>query len=151
MPEAGKHGSPTCLGTKDDLIVIHNMGSGCKYCTMWADGLMGMLPQLQDRAAFAVVSPDPPEVQQAFAQSRGWSFRMLSGNGSTFIKDMGYEPSDGDYMPGLSAFHRNRDGSIVRTGRDFFGPGDDYCPPWRMFDLLQDGVNGWEPKYKYFS
>jgi predicted dithiol-disulfide oxidoreductase (DUF899 family) len=57
---------------------------------MWADGFTGTVPQLQDRAAFVVVSPDSPEIQQAFAQSRGWNFRMLSGQGSTFIKDMEY-------------------------------------------------------------
>jgi hypothetical protein len=54
-----------------------------------------------------------------------------------------------DYWPGISAFHREPDGTIVRTGKDFFGPGDDYCPPWRMFDLLHGGSGNWEPKYRY--
>ena len=26
------------FGAKSDLILIHNMGAGCPYCTMWADG-----------------------------------------------------------------------------------------------------------------
>ena len=26
------------FGEKDHLILIHNMGKGCPYCTMWADG-----------------------------------------------------------------------------------------------------------------
>ncbi len=26
------------FGDKEDLIVIHNMGTDCSYCTMWADG-----------------------------------------------------------------------------------------------------------------
>lgn len=27
------------FGERDELIVIHNMGSKCAYCTLWADGL----------------------------------------------------------------------------------------------------------------
>ncbi len=27
---------------KDDLFVIHNMGSKCPYCTLWADGYNGI-------------------------------------------------------------------------------------------------------------
>src|SRR5690349_290747 len=27
---------------KKDLIVIHNMGKGCRYCTLWADGFNGI-------------------------------------------------------------------------------------------------------------
>jgi predicted dithiol-disulfide oxidoreductase (DUF899 family) len=140
------------FGDKDDLLVVHNMGRGCAYCTMWADGFVSMAPHLENRTAFVVVSPDEPTVQAAFAKSRGWTFRMASGANSDFIKDMGYLWSEGNqtgYLPGLSAFHRNDDGSIVRTGKDEFGPGDDYCPPWRMFDLLAGGTGDWEPKYRY--
>jgi len=43
------------FGEQDDLLVIHNMGKGCSYCTMWADGFVSALPHLQDRAAFVVV------------------------------------------------------------------------------------------------
>jgi predicted dithiol-disulfide oxidoreductase (DUF899 family) len=137
------------FGDKDDLIVVHNMGRGCAYCTMWADGFNGVLPHLEDRAAFVVVSPDEPDVQAAFAESRGWRFRMVSAAGSDFTKEMGYEDSPGEHMPGFSAFHRQPDGTIVRTGRDFFGPGDDYCSPWRLFDSLDGGVGEWEPRYRY--
>ena len=127
------------FGDKDDLIVVHNMGRGCAYCTMWADGFNGVVAHLEDRAAFVVISPDEPEVQAEFAESRGWRFRMASAAGSDFTRDLGFEPEPGSYMPGFSVFHRQPDGTIVRTGRDFFGPGDDYCAPWRMFDLLNGG------------
>jgi predicted dithiol-disulfide oxidoreductase (DUF899 family) len=140
------------FGDKDDLLVIHNMGQGCSYCTMWADGFVSALPHLQDRAAFVVVPPDEPEVQRAFAASRGWTFPMASGAGGEFIRAMGFDHGESgshDYWPGISAFHRNPDGSIVRTGKDIFGPGDDYCPPWRMFDLLEGGAGDWEPKTSY--
>src|SRR5213595_1729644 len=32
------------FGKHEDLILIHNMGAGCMYCTMWADGLNGLFP-----------------------------------------------------------------------------------------------------------
>lgn len=52
-------------------------------------------------------------------------------------------------MPGVSALRRNADGTIVRTGTRQFGPGDDFCAIFPMFDLLQDGVGDWQPKYHY--
>jgi predicted dithiol-disulfide oxidoreductase (DUF899 family) len=149
----GTDGVPVSLsalfGEKDDLIVVHNMGRGCAYCTMWADGFNGVVTHLEDRAAFVVVSPDEPAVQAEFAESRGWRFPMVSAAGSGFTHAMGFEDKPGDYMPGFSVFRRLPDGSIVRTGRDFFGPGDDYCSPWRLFDLLDGGVGEWGPKYRY--
>ena len=147
-------GAPISLsdlfGNKDDLIVIHNMGAGCVYCTMWADGFVSMLPHLENRAEFVVISPDEPSKQRAFAESRGWPFRMVSAAGTTFIQDLGYADPDGSrVMPGFSAFHRNIDGSIERTGHEQFGPGDDFSPPWRFFDALKGGAGDWEPKYRY--
>ncbi|MYH60955.1 MAG: DUF899 domain-containing protein, partial [Caldilineaceae bacterium SB0675_bin_29] len=49
------------FGYSEDLILIHNMGTGCSNCTMWADGFNGEWEHLQSRAAFVVVSPDGPE------------------------------------------------------------------------------------------
>jgi len=49
------------FGERDDLIVIQNMGQGCKYCTLWADGFSGLISHLENRAALALVSPDPIE------------------------------------------------------------------------------------------
>src|SRR5690348_4390276 len=63
---------------KKDLIVVHNMGKSCTYCTLWADGFNGVLPNVESRAAFVVISPDDPEAQRKFAMSRGWKFRMVS-------------------------------------------------------------------------
>lgn len=136
------------FGDKDDLIVIHNMGRSCTYCTLWADGFNGVADHLANRAGFVVCSPDPPELQAEFSESRGWRFEMVSGSDSPFIKDMGFMPA-GKPWPGVSAFHKNDDGTIVRTGKAFFGPGDDFCAVWPLLDLLPGGPNGWEPKYTY--
>ena len=45
------------FGDKADLIVIHNMGASCPYCTLWADGYNGIYHHLSSRAAFIVSSP----------------------------------------------------------------------------------------------
>lgn len=153
---AGPDGSvklSAMFGDKSDLILIHNMGAGCPYCTMWADGFNGVLQHIESRAAFVVVSPDAPEVQQRLAGKRGWRFRMYSAQGTTFIEEMGFGSEEDHYdshaMPGVSAFHKNPDGSIARVARDFFGPGDLYCGVWHLFDLLRDSPSDWEPRFQY--
>ena len=140
------------FGDKDDLIVIHNMGSSCPYCTLWADGFNGLRAHLEDRAAFVVTSPDDPATQQAFAQERGWTMRMLSHAGSGFSEAMGFTfEQEGRtwQMPGYSTFHKAADGSLTRVAYDHFGPGDAYNPLWHMFPLLADGVDDWQPRLGY--
>ena len=136
------------FGKKRDLIVIHNMGASCPYCTMWADGLNGLLPHLRDRAAFAVVSPDKPAAQKKFARSRGWDFPMYSGQGSTFIHDMGFMPKPDQPWPGVSTFRKTR-GKIARVASANFGPFDAFCAMWPLAALLDGGVDGWQPKFRY--
>ena len=136
------------FGESDDLIVVHNMGKSCPYCTLWADGLNGVRDHLANRASFVVASPDEPKVQAEFASGRGWKFPMVSSAGTSFFNDMGFE-IDGKAQPGVSAFHREDDGSIVRTGKAIFGPGDDFCAVWHLFDLLRGGPGEWEPRYEY--
>ena len=143
------------FGDKDDLILIHNMGEGCSNCTMWADEFNGVCHHLQSRSAFVVVSPDSPSVQQDFARKRGWRFPMYSAEGATFIRDMGFQWDEEEflsgYQPGVSVFRRVEDGTIVRVSKDSFGPGDLYCGVWHLFDLLPDGPDGWDPLFDYPS
>jgi len=135
------------FGSKKDLILVHNMGNSCAYCTMWADGFNGLLPHLEDRTSFALSSPDEPSVQKKFSDSRGWKFKMVSTKGTSLAKDMGFE-QDGMPQPGVSVFYKEDD-RIIRVGRDNFGPGDKYCPTFPLFDLLKDGTNNWQAKFKY--
>jgi predicted dithiol-disulfide oxidoreductase (DUF899 family) len=139
------------FGAKKDLIIVHNMGAHCPYCTLWADGFNGVLQHLEDRAAFAVVSPDLPRAQKDFARPRGWKFRMLSGHGSTFIRDAGFWADKGDFsgpLPGVSTYAKEK-GKIYRVSRTGFGPGDDFCGVWHLFDLLKNGADGWTAKFSY--
>jgi predicted dithiol-disulfide oxidoreductase (DUF899 family) len=137
------------FGAHDDLLLIHNMGRTCAYCTLWADGFNGFLPQLESRAAVVLLSPDDPATQAEFAASRGWRFRMASSRGSDVSEALGYEQPGGYVVPGVSALRRDPDGSLRRTGKAVFGPGDDYCGLWHLFDLLEGGVDGWGPRVAY--
>jgi len=132
------------FGDKDEMWLVHNMGQSCPYCTLWADGLNGSTRHLEDRAAFVVVSPDSPEKQKSFAESRGWTFRTVSDRDRKFTTDMGYWNADDGFWPGVSAFVKEG-GKVYRTGTAVFGPGDDFCAVWPMMDLM-GGDKGWEPK-----
>lgn len=136
------------FGGRRDLIVILNMGRACPACTLWADGYNGLYPHIADRAAFVVASPDPPEVQLAFAAGRGWRFPMASHAGSSFAADMGYRGESGGWLPGVCVYQR--DGAqIVRVSEAGARPGDDFCPVWHMFDMLPEGADGWRPRFGY--
>jgi predicted dithiol-disulfide oxidoreductase (DUF899 family) len=109
------------FGDKNDLFVIHNMGTSCTHCTLWADDFNGIYDHIADRASFAVASPDPPDIQKQFAGSRGWKFPMVSHAGTTFARDMGYCSENGGFLPDVSVF--KRDGArILRVPISASGP-----------------------------
>ena len=127
------------FGDNSYLILVHNMGRACPYCTMWADGFKDTYKEIEKKAPFVLVSPDNPEVQKKFAESRGWDYKTYSAAGTDFIFDMGYDViKDGkhNYWPGVSVFEKNEDGSMKRVAKDYFGPGDFYCNIWHFLDLL---------------
>jgi len=136
------------FGTKKELILIHNMGSSCPYCTMWADGFNGLIHHLEDRAAFVIETPEAPKTVSAFQKKRGWKFQMVSSQGSSFRKDMGYFDKEDGYCPGVSTFVK-KGGKIYRFSDSIFGPGDNFCAVWDLFDLLPGGSSKWEAKFKY--
>ena len=136
------------FGDNDDLIVIHNMGASCPYCTLWADGYNGIYPHLADRAAFVVSSPDAPATQRKFARGRGWKFPLVSHQGTTFAEDMGYRSTEGGWLPGVSVFRREGP-RILRVSDAGSSPGDDFCALWHLLDLLPGGSGGWAPKFRY--
>ncbi|MFK7962029.1 MAG: DUF899 family protein [Phycisphaerales bacterium] len=135
------------FGEHDDLLVVHNMGRGCSYCTLWADGFRGIADHLAQRCSFVLCSHDPPDVLRGFVAERGWNFRCVSGAGSGFTAAMGYaSPENTKPMPGVSSFQRRAGGEIVRIAHTPFGPGDDFCAVWPLFDLLADGAADFKPR-----
>lgn len=124
------------FGERSDLILIHNMGVKCAYCTLWADGFNGIVKHLEQRVSFVVESADDYSVQRRFAADRGWGFRMVSSRGTSFKKDMGYEGENKAPWPGVSVFTKDKKGEIFRVSDAGFGPGDNFCVLWDLFDLL---------------
>ena len=136
------------FGAKRDLFVIHNMGRSCPQLHALGGRLQRHLPAHRRSRGFRRRQPDPPDVQQSFAASRGWRFPMVSHQGSSFAADMGYRSATGGWLPGVSVFRRDGD-VIVRVADTGFEPGDDFCALWHLFDLLPEGAAGWQPKFAY--
>ena len=44
------------FGPHEKLFAIHNMGQGCRYCTLWADGFNGLLSHLESAMGVVLLS-----------------------------------------------------------------------------------------------
>ena len=129
---------------RDKLLAIHNMGQGCRYCTLWADGINPFIPHLESAMAVVLLSKDPPEVQRRFANSRQWRYRMASHGGGKYISEQTVMEGV-DNMPGVVLYQRDGD-QILRKNASVFGPGDMYCSMWSLLALA--GLsNEWTPQY----
>jgi predicted dithiol-disulfide oxidoreductase (DUF899 family) len=136
------------FGDKQTLLVIHNMGQGCRYCTLWADGFNGFLPHLESTLAVVLVSKDPPALQRQFANSRGWRFRLASHGGGNYLSEQSVMAGAGN-MPGAVVYERDGD-RIFRKNACAFGPGDLYCSMWSLLGLAGMGEAEWTPQYNYW-
>lgn len=134
---------------KQDLLVIHNMGKRCVYCTLWADELSGIAHHVMDRCGLVLTTPDDPMTAGEFARGRRWNFPVASTVGTSFAKDLGFADAQGREMPGVTAMTLDSNGRPMRVRSAPFGPGDNFCALWHLFDLLPGGAKGWEPKYGY--
>jgi predicted dithiol-disulfide oxidoreductase (DUF899 family) len=137
------------FGDQSRLLVIHNMGQACRYCTLWADGFNGFLPHLESAMAVVLVSKDAPEVQRRFANSRGWRFRLASHGGGAYIQEQTAQDGVAN-MPGAVAYRLDGD-EILRIGSGVFGPGDLYCSAWNLLGLAGLTEADWTPQYGYWK
>lgn len=137
------------FGGKDKLLAIHNMGQGCRYCTLWADGFNGLLPHLESALSVVLLSKDPPDVQRRFANARGWRFRLASHGGGAYISDQSVCDGD-DNFPGAVVYERDGD-TIQRKNTCAFGPGDLYCAMWSLLGLAGLDDEDWTPQYTYWQ
>ena len=133
----------------DRLLAIHNMGQGCRYCTLWADGINGFLPHLESAMAVALLSRDDPETQRRFANSRGWRLRLASHHGGDYIREQSSNPGY-DNMPG-AVLYEKRAGKILRKNAVVFGPGDMFCSAWNLLAMAGLGVEDWTPQFNYWQ
>ena len=147
-----QNGDTTLLdlfGDKDTLFLIHNMGQGCRYCTLWGDGLNGFIPHLESRFAVAMASKDSPETQRLFANSRGWRFKMVSHGGGNYIKEQTVMTGENN-MPGMVCYTR-KGSEIFRKNAAIFGPGDEFCPQWNVLSLAGISEEEWTPQFTYWK
>jgi predicted dithiol-disulfide oxidoreductase (DUF899 family) len=136
------------FGKNDRLLVIHNMGQGCRYCTLWADGFNGFLPHLESVMSVVLVSKDAPAVQRKFAISRDWRFRLASHGGGEYIQEQTVMEGESN-MPGAVVYER--EGSrITRKNASVFGPGDLYCSIWNLLGMAGLSDADWTPQYNYW-
>ena len=136
------------FGDRDQLLAIHNMGQGCRYCTLWADGFNGLLPHLESALAVALLSKDAPETQRRFANARGWRFQLASHGGGNYIREQSVMGGD-DNTPGAVVYERDGN-TILRKNACVFGPGDIYCPMWTLLGLAGLGEADWTPQFSYW-
>jgi len=136
------------FGNSNELILVHNMGKSCPYCTLWADEYNGISHHINSRVPMVVVSPDDFKTMGEFASGRDWNFRIISSKGNSFKKDVGFENDKGLVMPGVSVFTKEK-GNIFHYSAAYFGPGDQFCGVWHFFDLLPDGPGKWAPRFNY--
>lgn len=140
------------FGDKSSLIVIHNMGQKCSYCTLWLDAIEGFYHHLAEFASLYVASPDSGEVQMQFKIGRDYHFPFVSTAGTTFTKDMGFASDDGSLLPGFSVFTKDSSGRISRISSDEFYPHDDYCGIWNILSHIPESKRAsWAPKLAYDS
>lgn len=136
------------FGTQDKLLLIHNMGQACRYCTLWADGLNGFVPHLESVMAVALVSKDEPDLQRRFANSRGWRFKTASHGGGDYIQEQTVMEGSGN-MPGAVVYQRKGD-KIFRLNSSVFGPGDLYCSIWPLLGMAGLDESSFTPQFNYW-
>ena len=137
------------FGERERLLVVHNMGQGCRYCTLWADGFNGLLPHLESVLSVVLVSKDAPAVQRRFAHSRGWRFRMASHGGGAYIQEQGVFGEAENY-PGAVVYER-QGATMLRKNACVFGPGDLYCAVWPFLGMAGLDGDDWTPQYNYWK
>ena len=137
------------FGGNNKLLAIHNMGQGCRYCTLWADGFNGLLPHLESALSVVLLSKDPPAVQRRFANARGWRFRLASHGGGVYLREQSVVEGQSNF-PGAVVYQRQSD-IILRQNACVFGPGDLYCAMWSLLGLAGLGEEDWTPQFTYWS
>ncbi len=137
------------FGDNELLILMHNMGTGCSYCTTYADGMNGILDHLRSRAEVLLVSPTEPNAHRAFADSRGWKFQVASLADGTLSDQLGFPPDPAGY-PGIAVLAKDATGQITVVCRGDYEPGDRYSPAWHVAALIDGSYEpGWSPRISY--
>ena len=122
----------------------------CASCTSILDSLDGAARHLAGRLNLVVVAKSEPDRIRTFAGERGWRhLRLLSSRNNTYNRDYHAETPDGDQIPILNVFVRDRDGIRHTWASELmFAPResgiearhvDSIWPIWNVLDLTPEG------------
>jgi predicted dithiol-disulfide oxidoreductase (DUF899 family) len=154
------------LADKDTLIVYSYMFGPererpCPMCTSLLSAWDGEVPDIQQRAALAVVARSPIEKLLAFKKERGWHHLPLySDLTDDYSRDYRAIGKGGSDDPAFNVFTR-RDGTIRHFWSEEMGqatadPGEDprgapdLMPLWTVLDTTPEGrAADWYPKLSY--
>jgi predicted dithiol-disulfide oxidoreductase (DUF899 family) len=139
------------------LVVYHLMygklqTAPCPMCTMWVDGLNGVVRHIAQNADFVVAAAAGPAALRAHARDRGWdNVRLLSCGEDTFQYDLAAEDEAGNQDSTVSVFTLDGDGSPrhaytshPRMAEDIRERGIDLLSPvWHLLDLTPHGRGDW--------
>jgi predicted dithiol-disulfide oxidoreductase (DUF899 family) len=114
------------FGGHEHLVILHNMDRHCPNCALWDDEYDGMRRHLAKVAGFCIVGPDDPKTQAAYRRARGWRCQLLSAQGTSFIRDLGFEDAKGNAQPGVSVLARK--GETLRVVKQVNVMRDRDCP-----------------------
>lgn len=150
------------FGNKDTLVVYSFMygpqrKEGCPMCTAQMSSWDGEAPNLEQRAAFAMVARSPIERIEAYAKQRGWTnLKLYADTSGDYTRD--YVSADDADMPAYNVFSRK--GGVIRQSwsSEMGGTADpgqdphdapDLNPLWTILDTTPEGRGDWYPKLKY--
>ena len=160
---AGKVTLAELFGDKSQLIVYHFMfgpgwKEGCAHCSFWADHYDSVNLHLGQRdTALAVVSRAPWKEIKPFKKRMGWKFTWVSSFNTDFnfdfnvsftpeqIKDgtaiYNFAPLDMDIdeREGVSAFYKDKNGTIYRTYSSYARGIDLMNTTYNFLDLTAKG------------
>ncbi|QDL93831.1 DUF899 domain-containing protein (plasmid) [Paroceanicella profunda] len=152
---------------RSQLMVCHFMlapgwEAGCTGCSFLADHFDAMLPHLQAHdVSLTAVSSAPLAEIEAYRARMGWAFPWASSAGSDFNRDFGVSFTEeelasgtvdynfratpretaGPEMPGLSAFERAEDGSVLHSYSSYARGSEELVGTYMMLDLAPKGRN----------
>jgi predicted dithiol-disulfide oxidoreductase (DUF899 family) len=162
----GEHGPVTMIdlfGDKQTLILYSYMFGPrrerpCPMCTSVMSSWELKVPDIEQRAAFAMVARSPIERLIAAKRARGWNkLKVYSDNDGNFTRE--YVSAEDADVPAYNVFTR-KDGAIRHfwsgeMGGETADPGQDprgapdMDPLWTILDTTPEGRGDWYPQLEY--
>jgi predicted dithiol-disulfide oxidoreductase (DUF899 family) len=133
----------------------------CPSCTALIDQLESIVKHVSPRLNIVASAKSPISRINAFATEHGWTkMKLLSSLNNTYNHDYYGETDNGDQMPMMNVFHKEKDVIWHFWGSELlYAPaeeGQEYRhlgtiePLWNLFDLIPEGRGGdWEEQHDY--